>query len=370
MTPNELMNKYILSRIISWRHDLEALDAEAVASLIKVLKNANATLRAKIEAELPQVWENYTSDKGGAAIRLWLGELLEDSAQEVNNTITEAWSISAQQSLAVYNDILSFGGLATGVATVPINLETIQGLASKKLFAGQSLSGLIGKAFTDGQVAAIVESLDNSLANGYGYKKAIKDVLTKGIDAGATVTQRDAITLARSYIQQASVNAQLSVYEANKNIVKGVKWCSILDNRVCPLCAATDGLKYTWDEERPPMPRHPRCRCLWLPWLPTWRELGIDADELERAARPWLIREEGNIDEGGNRKVLNFGKTTEDFDGWWQTLPYKQQIQSIGPVRTRLINEGKLTWSDLMDKNTGHFYTLKELGFTEGGKKL
>lgn len=118
------------------------------------------------------------------------------------------------------------------------------------------------------------------------------------------------------------------------------------------------------------MPRHPRCRCLWLPWVKSWHDLGIDADDLEKAARPWLIREKGNIDEGGNRKVLNFGTTKEDFAGWWKTLNYKDQIQSIGPVRTRLINNGLLTWKDLVNKNTGHYYTLEELGFSESGKKL
>lgn len=117
------------------------------------------------------------------------------------------------------------------------------------------------------------------------------------------------------------------------------------------------------------MPRHPRCRCLWTPWTKSWRDLGIDADDLKKAARPWLIREKGNIDAGG-RKVLKFGTSEEDFPGWWKTLDYEEQIQSIGPVRTRLINEGKLSWADLVNKNTGEYYTLKDLGFTEGGKPL
>lgn len=369
MTPNELMERYYLARIIGWRHELELLDAEAVAELIKALKAANNELRARIAAELPKVWASYTPDKGGAAIRLWLGELLADPAAQVSNTVAEGWSISAQQSLAAYNDILSIGGLATNIATIPITIETVKNLASKKLFAGWSLPELVGKAFSEGQIASIIKSLDTSIKDGVGYKKAVKSVLDTAIDEGFQVTQRQAITLARSYIQQASVNAQLAVYEHNKEVLKGVKWCAILDLNVCPLCAATDGYTYTWGEERPPMPRHPRCRCLWTPWTKSWRDMGIDADDLKKAARPWLIREKGNIDAGG-RKVLKFGTSEEDFSGWWKTLDYKEQIQSIGPVRTRLINEGKLSWADLVDKNSGRYYTLKELGFSEGGKSL
>lgn len=570
MTPDELMNRYLLARIISWRHELELLDAEVVAALLKVLKSTNNLLRLRIEAELPQVWATYTAENGGAAMRLWLGELLADPAMQIENTITEAWTLSAQSSLAAYNDILSFSGVAKNVVTVPLTVATIKNLASKKLFAGQTLSGLIGKAFTEGQIATIIDSLDKGIANGWGYRKVIKDLSQTALDKGIEITRRQSITLARSYVQQASVNAQLAVYEANQNILKGVKWCAILDNRICELCAATDGNHYTFSEEKPPMPRHPRCmlpntfvyapdaiaafkaqydgpafyfvlengsyfyatanhpiltskgfvpahqidqdslifcnemhqgrgkhiseiydkfiagsgfsekielsqaslhgdgyyshdyielvqnpnqpqisntderfrlfehlncgkknrsvhellvepenllkswskgyswliaqrirgkakihykgpvydlqtlstlyyadraivsncRCLWLPWIKSWRDLGINADELEKAARPWLIREPGNIDEGGNRKVLNAGTTAEDFSGWWATLPYSEQIKSIGPVRTKLINEGKLTWKDLQNRNTGHFYTLAELGFSESGNPL
>lgn len=583
MTPNEILNRYWLARIIGWRHELELLDAETVAILIKALKSANNLLRQKIADELPAVWDNYTAEKGGAAVRLWLGDLLTDPANQIENTITEAWALSGQSSLSAYNDILSVNGLAKNVETVPVTMEAIRGLADKKLFAGYTLGQLVAKSFTEGQITTIIDALDNGIKQGLSYPKVIKDVEQKAIDAGAEINRRQSITLARSYIQQASVNAQLAVYERNKRLIKGVKWCAILDNRICELCAATDSLSYTWDEERPPMPRHPRCllpytlvsasdaiagfvaeydgpvydfelyngtefsitenhpiltekgflpaceidkdtrifcndyekgrfsaksikeivgemrcyddwgnkihefeeikvskdgfhgdgqyctqagfidiipsgwdednihfynnplndlflmlecdkrimsaseawhnqydilqkwhkkyenrgfalfgykskikrhykgpvfdlqtlssmyyadgaivsncRCLWLPWIKSWRELGIDADELEKAARPWLIREEGNIDAGG-RKILYAGTSKEDFPGWWKTLPYEQQIKSIGPVRTQLINSGKLTWKDLMNKNTGQFYTLKELGFTESGKPL
>lgn len=370
MKPNDLLRFYFLARIIDWRHNLEALDGIAVANLMKVLKAANNQLRSRLESELPQAWASYTSDKGGAAVKIWLQEILTEPAIQVENTISEAWAISGQTSLAVYNDILSIGGMAKNIATVPITLDSVMGLASKKLFSGYTMKQLVAKSFTEGQIANVMEALDTGIANGWGYPKVIKHLQSVALDKGLEISKRENITLARSYIQQASVNAQRAVYEANKDVVHGVEWCAILDNKICRLCAATDGNHYTFSEETPPMPRHPRCRCLWLPWVKSWREMGIDADDLERAARPWLIREEGNIDEGGKRKIENFGTTKDDYAGWWKTLPYKQQIKSIGPVRTRLINEGKLSWKDLQDKNTGHFYTLEELGFTESGKPL
>ena len=36
---------------------------------------------------------------------------------------------------------------------------------------------------------------------------------------------------------------------------------------------------YGFDDDKPTLPRHWRCRCVYLPALPSWREVGLDADE-------------------------------------------------------------------------------------------
>lgn len=264
---------------------------------------------------------------------------------------------------------MSFSGAAKNIQTIPILAETIKALANKADFGGRLLSDWVYRTFDEGVINAIVESLDASMAKGWGYQRAVKDMLSVAVHAGFTITQRQCITIARSYIQQASVNAQLAVYEKNKDIIKGLKWTAILDNKVCPLCASIDGNIYLWGQARPPMRRHDNCRCVWTPVLKSWRELGIDRDELEEVAQPWVIREPGPVDAGG-RKILYAGTTKENFSGWWETLPVEQQIQSIGPIRTRLINSGKLTWKDLVDKDTGQYFTLEQLGFSQQGGML
>lgn len=363
MTPDETLALYFLARSIWWRHDLEQLDAAAVAEILKALKAASRETREQIRKELPGVWEAYASAEGKAAFRLWIGGLTAATTASAVSAITEAWTLSAAQSLQTYNDILSFSGVAKAVQTVPVTAEAVKALANRADFGGRLLSDWVQRSFDEGAVAAIVESLDKAIAKGWGYQKAVKDLLQTAIDQGFQITQTQCVTLARSYIQQASVNAQLAVFEKNRNIIKGVKWTAILDNKVCPLCASVDGNEYLWGEPRPPMIRHPRCRCLWQPLLRSWRDLGIDADDLEKAARPWVIREPGPVGVGG-RKILYAGTIKENFAGWWKDLPYDQQITSIGPTRTRLIREGKLTWKELVDKGTGRYFTLEELGFS------
>lgn len=369
MTPDELAQRYFLARVLWWRNDLEQLDAAAVAELVKALKTANVEIREQVRRELPEVWDAYGKEENRERVKVWLAALVAATAAGVVNSVTEAWTISATQSVKTYNDILSFSGAAKNVQTIPVLADTVKALANKADFGGRLLSDWVYRAFDEGAINAIVESLDRSISKGWGYQKAVKDLLGTTIDTGFTITQRECITIARSYIQQASVNASLSVFEQNKDIIKGVKWTAILDNRVCPLCASVDGNIYLWGQPHPPMRRHDNCRCVWTPVLKSWRELGIDRDELEDVARPWVIRELGNVDAGG-RKILYAGTTKENFSGWWETLPVEQQVQSIGPIRTRLINSGKLTWKDLVNKSTGRYYTLEELGFTQQGGPL
>ena len=370
MTHDELLARYYLARTLFWRYELEQLDAAAIADILKALKAANADLRAEIEQALPALWDVYkNSPEGRERLAMLVAEVIAPTAQGIADKVSSAWTYAAQQSLLTYNDILSLGGAAVAVQQVAATADAVKGLASKADFGGRLLSSWVYQAFDDGVVGSIIDSLDKSLAAGHGIAKAAKHVMHTAIDEGFVITQRNCVTITRSYIQQASVNAQLAVYEANKELIKGLKWCAVLDSRTCPLCAPLDGRVYLWGQPRPPMRRHERCRCLWLPVVKTWRELGIDADEMEEIARPWAVREDGPVGAGG-KKILYAGTTKENFGGWWKTLPEREQIKSVGVVRTRLLNAGKLSWDDLVDKGTGRYYTLQELGFDLRGNKL
>ena len=204
---------------------------------------------------------------------------------------------------------------------------------------------------------------------GEGYRKLVKRVMAAA-DAGFSITQREATTLVRTYVQSANTGAQEAVYEQNEGIIKGYKRVETLDNRTCRICALADGTVYGKNEKRPELPAHPNCRGVYVPILKIFRELGLNIDELEEVARPWTIREPGPIGTGG-RKILNFGTTKENFGGWWESLTAEDKLKtSVGPVRGKLLQEGLVRWEDLSDKRTGLPYTLEQLGFDEQGNPL
>ncbi len=182
-------------------------------------------------------------------------------------------------------------------------------------------------------------------------------------DVGFIGTRRDVSMLARTYIQSANVGAQEAVFKQNEDVIRGYTRLETLDNRTCPQCAFADGLYYTKDEKRPALPIHPCCRGLYIPKTVSFRELGLDIDELEDVARPWTLREDGPIGEGG-KPIIGVGRINGTFEDWWNSLSDEDKARTgIGATRSALLQEGKLQWRDMVDKRTGRLIPLEELGF-------
>ena len=91
--------------------------------------------------------------------------------------------------------------------------------------------------------------------------------------------------IARTETQRVANAIQDRVYRDNADILKGVRYMATLDLRTCPVCGPDDGRLFAVNGPRPRLPRHPNCRCAYAPVTKSWRELGIDVDELPPATR-------------------------------------------------------------------------------------
>jgi len=79
--------------------------------------------------------------------------------------------------------------------------------------------------------------------------------------------------------------------------------------------------------------------------------LGLNIPELRKAARPFTVREGKAIDTGLTREILDVGKYDGDFGKFLMSRPAKYQRELLGPNRLRLLNEGKIEFKDIVDKN-------------------
>lgn len=391
MTSQDLAELYLLSRSLWWRHELGLLSDEAVSELVKVLRSARSGIVAQIEAEAQGLasiseWTRERNDQ----ISAWIDEVLAGTSASVTSYISEASVGVALASVATYNSILSFDGKAKAVKLVEgLTREQVKQFFQDQPLGGKLLSDWVGNAFSTGARDSILDAIREGVVLGEGYRKLVKRVMAAA-DAGFSITQREATTLVRTYVQSANTGAQEAVYEQNEGIIKGYKRVETLDTHTCRICALADGTVYGKNEKRPELPAHPNCRGIWVPVLKSFREVGLNIDELEEVARPWTIRGNWHTGKRGGiihdsamsgkdfshsaadfYKIQNFGTTKENFGGWWESLSAEDKLKtSVGPVRGKLLEEGLVRWEDLSDKRTGLPYTLEQLGFDEQGNPL
>jgi hypothetical protein len=258
---------------------------------------------------------------------------------------------------------MSLGGRVQGFNNVALSPEQFRSFFQTTELGGATLNQWVNRAFDATVRQGILEDLNAGVLQGKGYPGLVDNIM--GHMEG--FTRKEAVTLARTYVQQANVTANDAVMAANRDIIKKWKWSAVLENSnlqtgtgTCIRCSVLDGQEFEFGEG-PPMILHPRCRCVKLPVLVSYRELGLDIDELEEVARPWTERPDIPIGEGG-RNITGFGTHKGEYATWFESRGEKFQKNVVGPKRYELIKSGKVKFKDLVDPNTGRLYRLDELG--------
>ena len=105
--------------------------------------------------------------------------------------------------------------------------------------------------------------LANGIANGQGAATIARE-LSNNI---TLITRQRAMVLARTELIAAHAEGQLDSFEALGVEEVGImaEWSTAGDDLVCPLCEPLDGAIMTVKEARGIIPRHPNCRCAWIP---------------------------------------------------------------------------------------------------------
>lgn len=260
MTPDELTARYLLSRSLWWRHDLEQLDAEAVAAVIAALETAQKDIAARLSAEAAGLvnlsdWRREQDE----ALNAWADEVLAGARATITGTVSEASIAAAVASLAAYNAILTLDGKASAAKSVGLTTAQIRAWFQDTALGAGGLEHWVDTALDNGVKQSILAALRQVAVEGKGTAEAVRRVLVAASDAGFELTKREAITITRTFVQTANVNAQEAVYKANRGLLKGYKRVETLDNRCCIICALADGAEYALDEPRPRLPSHPNC---------------------------------------------------------------------------------------------------------------
>ena len=173
------------------------------------------------------------------------------------------------------------------------------------------------------------------------YEKALQD---KGMES-----------VVKTSISTIVNNVRMETYKQNEDIFKGYQHQSVLDFRTSPTCAPRDNAE--WDlnykglnkagKEFPfrNPPLHYNCRSVMLPITKSYRELGLDIDEIPI----------------GTRSSLNgYVPANTSFSQWFDKQSKANQEKYLGKGRYQLYKDGKIDLSDLVNQR-GQILTIKEL---------
>lgn len=265
ITLRKRYERAIVRRIINLRKKI----APAVTDLLGSVAVANARQRYTFPTDAGKV----------PAFRRWLDRMVDENILEVVSrdgaTITgrrnwqDVFVRSAYQKglsdaygrLAEtgYVNPLDISGRAmapsASMFNVPIHARTLESLFTRNF---EDLRGI-----TDAMSSRISRALTQGLAEGRSPLR-IASILRKEVDG---VGIRRARVLARTEIIRAHAEATLNSYQQAG--VEGVdvmaEWLTAGDGKVCSVCASLSGRVYTIAEAKGMLPRHPNCRCAWIP---------------------------------------------------------------------------------------------------------
>jgi SPP1 gp7 family putative phage head morphogenesis protein len=144
-----------------------------------------------------------------------------------------------------------------GVFNKPIHADTLAILYTRNF---SDLNGI-----TEAMGQQISRTLGTGLAQGLGPRE-MAQILNGRVDA---IGINRALTLARTEVIHAHAEATLNRYEEfGLDAVNGLaEFSTSGDGQVCDLCRPLDGKTFTIVEARGMLPKHPNCRCTWLPVL-------------------------------------------------------------------------------------------------------
>jgi len=307
--------------------DLMRTDAGIRFEVIAILEELEKEIVGKIAAG------NYTK-WGKARVNKQLTEIRRSIADYYDRV-----SALAIESTGVVAEVTAKAtATALGVGTAVLPTETVLStLASSVLVQGAAQAAWWSKQ-SDDTAFKFAQAVRQGIAGAETNQQIIARV-RRELD----VSQRHAAALVQTSVQTIANEARQATFEANEDLIKGYRWITALDTKVCLLCAPRADVEWTVDHipinhgnawAIPPI--HFNDRCIIIAII-------FDGPP------------------GGQRASVDgpvSARTT--FDGWLDRQSVSRQNEVLGVGRAKLYRDGKISLQDLID-GTGRPLTTKQL---------
>jgi SPP1 gp7 family putative phage head morphogenesis protein len=349
-------NSWLQQESIRHAVDLSHYSNAVVQKIIATLNRSDA----RLFAELMEAIERGGLD-GFSVQRL---ESMLASVQALNVqafTAVERELTAELQSFVEYELSYQRAALAMNPARISIatvSVEQVYSAAMNRPFQGVLLKGALPE-LGDQRMKAIRRTIAQGFVESKTTDQIVRELRgtrSKGYADGlVNRSRRDVQAVVRTALGHFAGVTQDRVMAANSDLIKALMWSATLDVKTTPECRLRDGLLYTPEDHKPighkvpwlagPGRLHWSCRSGQVPVTKSWRELGIDMDEVPEGARASM---DGQVP----------APTT--YLNWLGQQSAARQKEVLGPTRAKLFRDGGLSLADMYTQN-GRYLTLDEL---------
>lgn len=378
----------------------ELLDA-SIRHQIHVLRFSEG--EAKVAAKL-------LADSDAELMTLLAKELTEDGAASLNKTLYEIrrlrQNLAKQLSGVLQSDLDELAvaeadwEMAALEGSIPVQMSFSSVAPSLlKAVASTPISGVPLEGWLEKMSVNDISRIEQQVRLGVLEGNTIDQITrrlrgTKAMDFADGIlktTKREAEMIARTAVNHVSTAARQSVWDANADILEGLRWVSTLDGRTSDVCASRDGTVYPLDSG-PRTPGHPNCRSTMAPVVKGEKIVGTRAtvtDTRTRRQREIDFRAEAKTAAGSKWSSMSTSQRNEaiafrrqnwinenigsvpnkvNYQKWLEGQSEAFQNDVLGPGKAALFRQG-VPLDKFVDAN-GKPYSLQDLKTSLAGDKL
>lgn len=340
-------NDKLLNESIGHAIDLHGYSNNVSAKMLKLLNQVDADLMQQITVAVDSLPSNKFNidrlEKILKDVRALNSEVYANVSTSLNKELTDLTAYEIGYQTRLINDVL------------PDSVE-VSSITPNKVYAAAMDTPFSGKLLTEfmaGMEIKRMESIRDAIRMGYLESQTTSDIVkrirgTKALnyaDGLLQISRRDAESIVITAVSHTSSFARDALYQANSDIIKAYRYTATLDLRTTELCASRDGNEYKIGSAKPAIPAHIRCRSLYVPVLKSWKDLGIDLNEIPASTRASL---DGQVP----AKI--------SYQEWLLKQTAERQNTVLGLEKAQLFRDGKLTLDKFVSP-VGHSYSMAEL---------
>lgn len=355
------VNEKLADSAISHQIDLLHYENGVTRRIIALLNRVDADLFAQITICLENLPANqFNADRLNSLLlsvralnREVYNSIQSQLGQELNNLVEYETGYQADLfNATIPSDIVANVSIST------VDYGQVYAAALARPFQGRLL-----KEWIAGIEETRAKRIRDAIRIGYVENQTTSQIIqrirgTRALnyaDGLLDIDRRSAETIIRTALSHTASFAREQFYKVNSDLIKAIVWVSTLDTRTSEICRVRDGLEYTNDNHKPighsvpwlsgPGQIHFNCRSSSAPVTKSYRELGLNIDEIKPSSRASMDGEQ---------------PADITYNEWLKKQEDKRQNEILGKTRGKLLRDGNMPVEKFANKK-GVYYTLDEL---------